>query len=239
MNIAGGKNKSLYFKPNCNVYHINLPVTIQVIKLEAPVQFFINCNTIVMILYNIHDTIQWNGIIRLTCSRHGHGEGEHEVPGADLAGVVGVQGAEDVPQHNISVTPWEDFPHHLHDLGLGEFSLREANLEGAPELHDLLVSQSLPLQQLGQSVLSHRTPVSTTGLVIFRLRSSLSSSTFLAFRERRCGWTCGISLFIVTESIKVFRFSGISSSCRLCLDRFFLIWTMLGQSSHSHPRTTA
>ena len=53
MNIAGGKNKSLYFKPNCNVYHINLPVTIQVIKLEAPVQFFINCNTIVMILYMI------------------------------------------------------------------------------------------------------------------------------------------------------------------------------------------
>ena len=91
--------------------------------------------------------------MRLTCSRHGHGEGEHEVPGADLAGVVGVQGAEDVPQHNISVTPWEDFPHHLHDLGLGEFSLREANLEGAPELHDLLVSQSLPLQQLNQSVL--------------------------------------------------------------------------------------
>lgn len=68
----------------------------------------------------------------------------------------------------------------------------------------------------------HQT-VSTTGFVIFRLRSSLSSSTFLAFRERRCGWTCGISLFIVTESIKVFRFSGISSSCRLCLDRFFLI----------------
>ena len=135
--------------------------------------------------------------------------------------------------------PWEDFPHHLHDLGLGQFSLREANLEGAPELHDLLVSQSLPLQQLSQSVLSQRTPVSTTGLVIFRLRSSLSSSTFLAFRERRCGWTCGISLFIVTESIKVLRFSGMSSSWRLCLDRFFLICTMLGQSSHSHshPRT--
>ena len=136
--------------------------------------------------------------------------------------------------------PWEDFSHHLHYLGLGQFSLREANLECAPELNDLLVSQCLPLQQLSQSVLSSHTEhqtVSTTGLVIFRLRSSLSSSTFLAFRERRCGWTCGISLFIVTESIKVLRFSGISSSCRLCLDRFFLICTMLDLSSLSHPRT--
>ena len=89
----------------------------------------------------------------LTCSSHGHREGQHEITRADLARVAAVQSSEDVPQDDVGVTPGKHLPHHLHDLGLGEFSLREANLEGAPELHDLLVCQSLPLQQLSRSVL--------------------------------------------------------------------------------------
>ena len=49
------------------------------------------------------------------------GEGQHEVPGADLPGVVGVEGAENVPQHNISVTSQRRV--HCNESGLVERSL--------------------------------------------------------------------------------------------------------------------